>query len=423
MTVWSITEETIMNTLYFPNPILLQRLQAGPIGEHIDAFVNHLSSQGYAVWTIKYSMRMLADLTTWMQEHQVVITGLTERSISSFFRQRYQALRPHRDDRAIVMKLITYFQMTGIIDKPIKVVTDPAIDNVLQEFQQYLTTQRNLSPITIKTYLGSVECFLKHCYTSKSLKLDTLSVPEISDFMLQQARHYTAAHTQLIASGLRNFFRFLLQQGVTKTNFAQCVLAPARRQLSTLPKFMKADDVELLLKSIDQETAAGCRNFAILQLLARLGLRAGEVASLTLDDINWNEGLITVGGKGGHLDQLPLPHEVGQALANYLHNVRPNCSTRHAFVRHRAPLRGFSSGAAVGTIVRRALDKADLHPAIKGAHLLRHSLATSLLRGGASLTEIGELLRHRNLFTTQIYAKVDEIALSRLAPPWPGGEA
>ncbi len=316
-----------------------------------------------------------------------------------------------------------FIERHSLLDKNVKVVTDPAIDNVLQEFQQYLTTQRNLSPITIKTYLGSVECFLKHCYTSKSLKLDTLSVPEISDFMLQQARHYTAAHTQLIASGLRNFFRFLLQQGVTKTNFAQCVLAPARRQLSTLPKFMKADDVELLLKSIDQETAAGCRNFAILQLLARLGLRAGEVASLTLDDINWNEGLITVGGKGGHLDQLPLPHEVGQALANYLHNVRPNCSTRHAFVRHRAPLRGFSSGAAVGTIVRRALDKADLHPAIKGAHLLRHSLATSLLRGGASLTEIGELLRHRNLFTTQIYAKVDEIALSRLAPPWPGGEA
>jgi len=412
-----------MNTPYSPNPILLQRLQAGPLGEHIDAYINHLSNQGYAVWTIQYSMRLLADLTTWMQEQQVVITGLAEQTVNAFFKQRYQTLRPHRDDRAILMKLITYFQMTGIIDEPIKVITDSAIDNVLQEFQQYLIEQRNLSPITIKNYLGSVEHFLKHCYTAKSLKLETLSVPEISDYMLQQARHYSAGHTQLIASGLRSFFRFLLQQGVTKTNFAQCVLAPARRQLSTLPKYMKADDVEFLLQSIDQETPAGCRNFAILQLLARLGLRAGEVATLTLDDINWHEGIITVGGKGGHSDQLPLPHEVGQAIANYLHNVRPNCSIRQVFMRLRAPLRGFINGAAVGTIVRRALNKADLHPAIKGAHLLRHSLATRLLREGASLTEIGELLRHRNLYTTQIYAKVDQTALSRLALPWPGGVA
>lgn len=411
-----------MNKLYFPNPVILKRLQAGPLGEHIDAFVKHLSTQGYAVWTIKYSMRLLADLTTWMQEQKVVITDLTKQTVNTFFQCRYQTLLPHRADQAILLKLVSYFQMTGIIDEPIRVVTDPDIDNVLHEFQRHLIEQRNLSPITIKTYLGSVEHFLKHCYTAKTLKLDTLSVPEISDFMLQQALHYSTGHTQLIASGLRNFFKFLLQQGVTKTNFAPCVLAPARRQLSTLPKYMKADDVEFLLQSIDQETPAGCRNFAILQLLARLGLRSGEVASLTLDDINWNEGLITVGGKGGHKDQLPLPHEVGQALANYLQNVRPNCSTRHVFVRLRAPLRGFIHGAAIGTVVRRALNAADLHPAIKGAHLLRHSLATRLLREGASLTQIGELLRHRNLFTTQIYAKVDEIALSKLAPPWPGAK-
>lgn len=411
-----------MNELYFPNPTILHRLQAGPLKEHINAFVKHLSNEGYAVWTIKYSMRLLADFTTWMQEQSVVITELTEQTVNIFFQQRYQSLRPHRDDQAVLIKLLIYLRMTGTIVEPIKVVNNPAIDNILQIFQQHLTDQRNLTPITIQTYLRTVEHFLMHCYATKPLKLDTLSVSEITDFMLQQARHYSAGHTQLIASGLRNFFRFLLQHGVTKTNFAQCVLTPARRQLSTLPKFMKADDVELLLQSVDQETPAGHRNFAILQLLARLGLRSGEVASLSLDDINWNEGVITVGGKGGHKDQLPLPYEVGQAIARYLCNGRPSCSTRHVFVRLRAPLRGFFNGAAVGTIVRRALKKAGLNPALKGAHLLRHSLATRLLREGASLTEIGELLRHRNLFTTQIYAKVDETALRRLAPPWPGGE-
>jgi len=367
-------------------------------------------------------MRLLADLTTWMHQQQVVITDLAEQPVNTFFQQRYQTLRPHRDDRAILVKLLTYLRMTGIIVEPIKVVNNPAIDNLLQEFQQHLIDHRNLAPITIQTYLNTVEHFLFHCYAAKPLKLEALSVPEITDFMLQQARHYSAGHTQLIASGLRNFFRFLLQQGITNTNFAQCVLTPARRQLSTLPKFIKADDVELLLQSVNQETPAGRRNFAILQLLARLGLRSGEVASLTLDDINWDEGIITVGGKGGHKDQLPLPQEVGQAIANYLCNGRPSCSTRHVFVRLRAPLHGFFNGAAVGTIVCRALNRAGLHPALKGAHLLRHSLATRLLREGASLTEISELLRHRNLYTTQIYAKVDEIALRRLAFPWPGGE-
>ena len=411
-----------MNELYSPNPIILQRIQTGPLGGDIDAFVKHLSNEGYAVWTIKYSMRLLADLSTWMQQQQVVITDLAEQPVDTFFQQRYQTLRPHRDDRAILVKLLTYLRTTGIIVEPIKVVNNPAIDNMLQEFRQYLIDQRNLAPITIQTYLGTVEHFLMHCYAAKPLELETLNVPEGTTFMLQQARHYSAGHTQLIASGLRNFFRFLLQQGVTKTNFAQCVLTPARRQLSTLPKFMKADDVERLLQSVDQETPTGRRNFAMLQLLARLGLRSGEVASLTLDEINWDKGTITIGGKGGHQDQLPLPHGVGQAIANYLCNGRPVCSTRHVFVRIRAPLRGFLNGQAVGTVVRRALNRANLHPALKGAHLLRHSLATRLLREGASLTEIGELLRHRNLYTTQIYAKVDETALRRLAPSWPGGE-
>jgi site-specific recombinase XerD len=226
----------------------------------------------------------------------------------------------------------------------------------------------------------------------------------------------------LIASALRSFFRFLRQQALINTDLAQCVPTPARRRLSTLPKFINADDVERLLHSIDQKTPEGRRNYAIMQLLARLGLRAAEVAALTLNDLDWDAGEIIVRGKGGRCDRLPLPYEVGQALANYLRDGRPSCSTRRVFVRQRAPQRGFVNGEAVGTIVHRALDRAGLNPALKGAHLLRHSLATRLLRNGASLAEIGELLRHRDLNTTQIYAKVDESALRKLALPWPGGE-
>jgi integrase len=184
---------------------------------------------------------------------------------------------------------------------------------------------------------------------------------------------------------------------------------------------MPAEDVERLLQSIDQDDPRGRRDYAIVLLLARLGLRAGEVAALCLEDIDWDAGELVVHGKGGGVERLPLPWDVGEAVSAYLHDARPPCSIRQVFVCRRAPRRAFHDGNAVGTIVRRALARAHLHPAHRGAHLLRHSLATRLLRDGASLVEIGELLRHHNLDTTRIYAKVDEHTLGKLALPWPGG--
>jgi site-specific recombinase XerD len=407
---------------FYPNPIVVQRLQAGPLSAHIDTFAQQLFDEGYALWTVKYSVRLLADLTTWMQKQELTITDLSELPVHTFFQHRYQIRRPHRDDQAILKKLLTYLRTAGIIAAPVKVVGDPAYASIVQAFQQYLIYQRNLTPSTIHSYLNTVEHFLSQRFETMSPNLDALCAQDVTGFMLQQARRYSAGQTQLIGSALRSFFRFLLQQALITTDLAQCVPTPARRRLSTLPKFISADDVERLLHSIDQKTPEGRRNHAIMQLLARLGLRAAEVAALTLNDLDWDAGEIIVRGKGGRCDRLPLPYEVGQAIANYLRDGRPSCSTRCVFVRHRAPQRGFANGEAVGTIVRRALDRAGLNPAHKGAHLLRHSLATRLLRNGASLAEIGELLRHRNLNTTQIYAKVDESALRKLALPWPGGE-
>jgi len=406
---------------FYPNSIVVQRLQAGPLNAHIDTFAQQLFDEGYALWTVKYSVRLLADFTTWMQQQGLAITELAELSVHNFFQHRYQLRRPHRDDRAILKKLLAYLRTVGVIAAPVKAVSDPAYASIMQAFQQYLAFQRNLAPSTIHHYLNTVACFLNQCFGARPPNPDALCAQDVTDFMLQQARRYSAGQTQLIATALRSFFRFLLQQALITTDLAQCVPAPARRRLSTLPKFISADDVELLLHCVDQKTPEGRRNYAILQLLARLGLRAAEVAALTLNDLDWDAGEIIVRGKGGRYDRLPLPDEVGQALANYLRDGRPSCSTRRVFVRHRAPQRGFANGEAVGTIVHRALDRAGLHPAHKGAHLLRHSLATRLLRNGASLAEIGELLRHRDLNTTQIYAKVDESALRRLALPWPGG--
>jgi len=408
---------------FYPNSIVVLRLQAGPLSAHIDTFAQQLFNEGYALWTVKYATRLLADLTVWMQQQDLTITDLAELSVNTFFQYRYQSRRPHRDDRAILKKLLTYLRTLGVIAALVKAVADPAYASIVQAFQQYLIDQRNLAPSTIHHYLNTVVRFLNQRFGTQPPNPDALCAQDVTGFMLQQARRYSTGQTQLIASALRSFFRFLLQQALITTDLAQCVPTPARRRLSTLPKFISADDVERLLHCVDQKTPEGLRNYAILQLLARLGLRAAEVATLTLNDLDWDVGEIIVHGKGGRCDRLPLPYEVGQALANYLRNGRPSCSTRCVFVRHRAPQRGFANGEAVGTIVRRALDRAGLNPVHKGAHLLRHSLATRLLRNGASLAEIGELLRHRNLNTTQIYAKVDESALRKLALPWPGGEA
>ena len=232
----------------------------------------------------------------------------------------------------------------------------------------------------------------------------------------------TPKRAQLMVSALRSFFRFLLQRGEIATDLAACVPAVADWRLSTVPKYLSAEEIERLLSSCDQGTGVGRRDHAILLLMARLGLRAGEVVSMELDDIDWRAGKIAVRGKGQQHDRLPLLQDVGEALTTYLRRGRPRVPTRRLFIRVRAPLRGFAGPVAISCIVRRAIQRADLRMLGKGvaAHLLRHSLATGLLREGASMAEIGELLRHRTPATTEIYAKVDIRSLRCLAQPWPG---
>jgi site-specific recombinase XerD len=226
--------------------------------------------------------------------------------------------------------------------------------------------------------------------------------------------------TQLMTSALRSFLRFLLQKGEIVVDLASCVPTVANHRLAVLPKHLSAHEVERLLDSCNRDTAVGRRDHAVLLLLARLGLRAGEVVALELDDIDWRAGEIVVRGKGSIHDRLPLTQDVGEALAAYLRRDRPAVQSRRVFIRSRAPHRAIKGPQTVSTVVRRALQRAGLDPPIKGAHLLRHSLATQMLRRGATMSEIAEVLRHRSPQTTEIYAKVDVAGLCALAQPWPG---
>jgi len=402
--------------------VVLRRLQAGPLGAYVDAIVGDLADRGFAAATATYALRLLADLSTWLQGQGRSVAGLDESMVEAFLRHRYQRRRPNREDHPTLARLLAQLREAAVAAPLRPAVASGEQSAIKAAFRQHLIGQRNLAPATVRRYLDTVGRFLDGRFaTSPPLELGALGAQDVNRFMLEQARRYSAGHVQLLASALRGFLRFLRQTGAIATDLAHCVPAPARRQLAGLPKFMPAEDVERLLQTSNRDGPQGRRDYAILLLLARLGLRAQEIASLRLEDVDWDAGELAIHGKGGGVERLPLPWEVGEALSRYLRAVRPACSTRQVFVCLRAPRRGFRNGNAVGTIVCRALARADLHPSHRGAHLLRHSLATRLLRHGASLVEIGELLRHRNLDTTRIYAKVDERTLGALALPWPGG--
>ena len=248
-----------------------------------------------------------------------------------------------------------------------------------------------------------------------------LQAHDLTGFILAQAHRLSPKAAQLMVTALRSFLRFLYQRGQIAIDLAAVMPTVADWRLARVPKYLQPAQIELLLESCDQRTVVGQRDYSILLLLSRLGLRAGEVVHLRLEDFDWPRGLLAVDGKGGYWRQLPLPVDVGEAVASYLRWRRPPCTSRRVFVRMRAPCVGFASSVAIDCIVSRALARAGLNPPSRGAHLLRHSLATGMLRSGASLAEIGQLLGHRLTQSTEIYAKVDECALADLAQPWPGG--
>jgi site-specific recombinase XerD len=286
-------------------------------------------------------------------------------------------------------------------------------------YEEYLRAERGLSGATVAGYLPYVRRFVDERFGEQPLHPRELGPRDVSGFIVRYAPSMSPGRAKLMVAALRSFLRFLFQRGHTEANLAEAVPAVADWRLSTIPKYLSVEEIEGLLDACDQSTRTGRRDYAILVLLARLGLRAGEVVALELDDIDWRAGEIVVRGKGLLHNRLPLLPEVGDALAAYLRSDRPLVSTRRVFVCMRAPLRGFAGSGTVSTIVRRALERAGLNPPVKGAHLLRHSMATEMLRRGASMAEIGEILGPRSPNTTEIYAKIDFASLRPLAQPWP----
>ena len=404
----------------FPNPDHQQRLRAGPLAGDIDGFAAWLAGEGYSHSSARDKLLLTADLSLWLAEQGLELETVNEQRVEAFMHSR----KARRGDPATGRQLLAYLRDRNRVPPALCAPPgDGGLERIACTYERFLIEQRAVSPATVRNYLPVVRAFLdEHC-GSREIDLASLSARHVNQFVRREAERLSRSRAKLVVTALRSFLRHLHQQGELPADLASAVLPVMRWRLSGLPRSLAPEQVMALLASCDRETLSGRRDYAILLLLARLGLRAGEVSALTLDDFDWHEGIVTVPGKGQRREPLPLPHEVGEALAAYLQDGRPSCATRRLFMRSRAPHQGFRSAVAICCIVRRALARAGIDSSFKGAHLLRHFLATGMLCNGASLEDIGQVLRHRHPETTQIYAKVALEALRALAPVWPGGVA
>jgi site-specific recombinase XerD len=402
----------------FIDPDLLARLRVGPLASYLDAYLKRIEQEGFLSSSVPMQMYGIARFSRWLQTKQLDLHQVDEVAVERFLQRDPNMI--HGSEAAPLRRFLAMLREIRLTAaKP----PEPrnCHQRFIDEYRRYLLQERGLAETSLLNYVPFAEQLLSSRFRQSDMNLSELTATDVTKFMRDRVHQLSSGRAKLLVTALRSFLRYLRHQGEISLDLAGCVPPVAAWSLSAVPKFLPAGTVQRILDHCERDTRDGKRNYAVLLLLARLGLRASEVVALSLKDIDWDNGRITIRCKGGRWAQLPLPADVGEAIAIYLRSARPHCICRHVFLRHRAPLRGFAHSITVSTIVRRALIRAGIDSVRKGAHLFRHTLATDLLRQGASLDEIGELLRHRSPNTTALYAKVDLIALRTLALPWPGG--
>jgi site-specific recombinase XerD len=357
-----------------------------------------------------------------MGRRHVAPKQLDEGRVAAFLKLRWKRAPGRSGDRAAMTLVLRHLRQSNITPPASPPAPRNDIELIERAYEDFLLNERSLVPGSVEQYLPVARRFLSHRFGSGKVRLKKLGASDVTDFVLHDSSHRGRRSAQLMATVLRSFLGFLLQQSHISTNLAAAVPTVAGWRLSELPRFLEPKQVERVLRSCDRRTKVGKRDYAILLLLARLGLRAGEVARLTLDDIDWRAGHLLIRGKGPQVDRLPLPQDAGQALAAYLQKGKPGSSSRRIFIQRNAPHDPLAP-SSISNVVRAALARAQIQSRHQGAHLFRHSLATAMLRNGASISQIGQVLRHQLPQTTEIYAKVDLKALRALALPWPGGAA
>jgi site-specific recombinase XerD len=393
---------------------------SGPLSPYVGQYIELIRAQGYASGSIRYHLSLLVYFDGWLARTGHGLKDVDEALIDKFLDPLVRAKWVHVSAPATMRRLLTMLRGIGVTLPAETDALTPA-QQLAKNYERFLLKERALSGQTVAAWTPFIDRFLAEKFGNGPIDLAGLSAPDVTSFIQRYARRHGSSYARKLVASTRSFLRYLHYKGLNDADLAKAVPRVARWSLSTLPKHLPAAQVQRVLDCCERRTALGRRNYAILLLLARLGLRAGEVIRLTLDDIDWEHACITVRGKGARSAQLPLPADVARAIARYIQRDRPRCDCRSVFIRDYAPLGGLSRANSVAKIVWCALKRAGVNSARAGAHLLRHSLATDMLGRGASLDEIGEILRHKSPDTTAIYAKVDLRALRSLALAWPGG--
>jgi integrase/recombinase XerD len=401
--------------------VVLLRAPEGPLAVYIASFSKWASEQGYTLCSLRQRIRIAAGFSRWLARKAVRLRSISSGHAAQYLRYRARRLRICEGDATALRQLLDFLRHQGVIPAERIHRRLSAVERCAQAFERYLREERLLAKATIANYVPFIREFLKDRFGNGPVRLSRLCAGDVVRFVQRQAPRLHLKRAKLLTTALRSFLQYARYRGDVRLDLAAAVPLVANWSMSSIPRAIAPDQVRRLLAQVNRRTAVGRRDYAILLLLARLGLRSGEVAFLELEAIDWKAGSLSVQGKAGRRIQLPLPADVGKAIVAYLRHGRPHSTSRRVFLRARAPIRGFLGACAVGTIVRRALLRADIDSPTKGAHQFRHGLATEMLRRGASLSEIGELLGHRSPETTKIYTKVDLDALRTLALPWPGG--
>ena len=406
---------------FFVGASRVKELRGGPCGPFLNRFAEELYRAGYAEITARRHIRAAEHLLYWSGSDGIPISDFTEKIVERFDHHLNECQCPHygHSSRLGLLNGVRLFlkclQNAGVITTAVE---QPTSQNpiLFTTFCEWMRKQRGTCDATLNNYSLSICDLLKRLGEDP----DRLEAKCLRQFVLEKSQQCGWAAAKTCTTALRMFLRFLIAEGKCSAELYAAVPVLAHWRLSSLPRYLQEEEVERIISSCDPDSPVGSRDRAILLLLARLGLRAGDILKLRLNDIDWEKAVIRLSGKERREVELPLTQEVGWALVAYLQKSRPQTDTDVLFIRSRAPFRAFASHCAVSVIVKQAMRRAGVTcPSRGAAHVLRHSVATSMLRQGASLQDIADILRHRSIETTQIYAKVDVNTLRQIALPWP----
>ena len=405
---------------FIKKPQRLRRLRESPFGAHLESFSARLVAEGHCQQSAWRNIRVVDDFGRWLTRKGLVVGDIDEAIVDRYMAFRVRYRHPFLSDWPALNRFLAVLREEELI-APQRPSRLSAHEQIVADFRHHLREQGGFAPRTIITHLPTLRRFLvEHCRNG-TRGFSRLAAADIVSFVAHHAPHQSTRSTGRMCWTLRSFLRYLRYKDLIGIDLASAVPSVRTWRFASLPRYLARGEVQKVLDAIDRNTSLGRRDYAVLLLLARLGLRANEVTTLCLQDIDWQSGVMTIQGKARQRAQMPLPSEVGAAIGDYLQHGRPRSESRRVFLREWAPHIGFASAASVTMIARVALERAQVDTPRKGAHVFRHTLATRLLHSGASLTQIGQLLRHRSQDSTRIYAKVDVAALRGLAMRWPGG--